>query len=90
MIQTPLNFLIQHTKNKWLYKNSLFIYPIKFGVEDVEFDDEYSCECLIVDKMERNPTTKIYKIEELFDAIFVDENRFGFLKSIEAKYKLLQ
>ncbi|MFW6047569.1 MAG: hypothetical protein ACOCP4_07295 [Candidatus Woesearchaeota archaeon] len=92
MERTPLEYLISHIREQWLYKNSHFIYPYKFGIEDESLEEdwgEYTCECIIVEKNHES-RKEVYQIRDLFDALFVETDRFKFLQSIEAKHKLLQ
>lgn len=93
MRQTPLDYLISSMREQWLYKSSHFIYPYKFGTEDdyvYAEQGEYACLCIIVEKEHHETRKRFYKLDDLFDALFVDTNRFKFLKTIEAKHKLLQ
>lgn len=95
MKTTPLEILINGTKDRWLYKNSKFIYPFDFMLDD-NFalrwvnDTEYNFKYLEVEKENHEVEIKVGRIIYLFDAIFIEAENFKFLKSIEAKHKLLE
>ena len=92
MNKTPLDFLISHIREQWLYKDSHFIYPYEFGTENEEIADkqgEYYCKCIIVEK-DHSTSIDYYHMKDLFDALFINTDKFKFLQSIEAKHKLLQ
>lgn len=92
MNKTPLDYLVSYIREQWLYKDSHFIYPYKFGTEDEELEEEwgeYTCECIVVEK-NHETSKEVYQMKDLFDALFVETARFKFLQSIEAKHKLLQ